>query len=129
MNVEEKAYIFRLFSKILIARVFPEFFGAWEKIPIQQPGSLEATASTCGAGIGGRGQAKGTGRTEVISPCSSEQPERRFQRNRGVSPLAAPGAFPPLPRQHLRQPGSTSLAKHLRTGQGRWGDYLIRIYE
>ncbi len=48
-------------------------------------------------GYRGAGSGEGSWMTEMINPCSSEQPERRFQRNRAFICSGSPRSIPAPP--------------------------------
>ncbi len=61
--------------------------------------------------------------TEVIKPCSREQPERRFVRIGFYLLLAAYKPFPPPPVLYLRPASNTSL----RSTCGRGGGAILVV--
>ncbi|MBR1368235.1 hypothetical protein RJ53_01485 [Methanocalculus chunghsingensis] len=105
----------------------------------QADGYFEARAAGAvrAARVSGGAASEGIRMTEMIHPCSGEQPERRFCESGCICFWQTKGAFPPLPRQHLRSPGTTPTtitqlnlpAKHVRTGERAMGDPLICITE
>ncbi|RQD81735.1 MAG: hypothetical protein D5R96_06550 [Methanocalculus sp. MSAO_Arc2] len=122
--------LFRLFSKILIAR-FPEFFGTGEKIPIEIPlqHSDHRSLKQVRRGYRGAGSSEGDQDDRADKPLLDRAIRQDDSENRGFICSGSPRSIPAPPALHLRQPGSTTLAEHVRTETRAVGGSDTRVPE
>ncbi|RQD81944.1 MAG: hypothetical protein D5R99_00535 [Methanocalculus sp. MSAO_Arc1] len=76
-------------------------------------------------GYRGAGSGEGIRMTELIHPCSREQPERRFRRNRGDICFWQPPKHPPLPHKASAITRLNLLCEAFVDGAGAVGEILI----